>query len=180
MEALIASAHRLLRSNGEGCGEPSIRAGLWRWKEALLKEEPCGNGGALAKPAFSSLPRGKESRIHVTGSVQAISAGGTALPCPCTKSLPSRSTFKVLEDDLSSSQSVFSLEYPRFPLREVGMTALSLASPIISLHICISKTVTLLLALLWGVGQIYGEGDVSAPGVGIFITHSQPESCPCL
>lgn len=66
------------------------------------------------------------------------------------------------------------------------MTALSLASPIISLHICIS--VTLLLAVLWGEGQISGSterdvaeisSDVSAPGVGIFVTHSQPESCPC-
>lgn len=61
------------------------------------------------------------------------------------------------------------------------MTALSLASPIISLYICISKAVTLLLAPLWGGGQIYGstEGDVaelssnvSGPGVGIFITAS--------
>lgn len=82
-------------------------------------------------------------------------------------------------------RAFFSPGYPKFPLREVGMTALSLASPIISCHICIS--VTLLLAVLWGEGQIYGstEGDVelssdvSGPGVGIFITHSQPESCPC-
>lgn len=92
MEALIASAHRLLRSNAEGCGEPSsalcITGVVWRWKEALLKEEPCGNGGASAKPAELRLPRGKDSRIHVTGSVKAFSAGGTATPCPCTKSLP--------------------------------------------------------------------------------------------
>lgn len=82
----------LLRSNVEGCGEPSsalcITGEVWRWKEALLREGPCGTGGASAKPADLSLPRGKDSRIRVTGSVKAIPAGGTATPCPCTKSLP--------------------------------------------------------------------------------------------
>lgn len=85
MEALIASSRQQLGSNAEGRGEPSsalcIRGVVWRWKEPLLKEEPCGNGCASAKPAVLSLPRGKDSRIHVTGSVKAFSAGGTATPC---------------------------------------------------------------------------------------------------
>lgn len=69
-----------------------------------------------------------------------------------------------------------------------NLRGLVLVSPIISLHIYVSETVTLLLALLWGEGQIYGSTEedvavpsssVSGPGVGIFITHSQPGSCPC-